>query len=107
HSHADHFSASHLFAPAEIAMSEHTRSERPGRRLRDGETIQVGTLSFKVIHTPGHTPDSICLYGEGVLFTGDTLLIGTTGRTDFEGSSPEELWDSLQKLKDLPDDVLV
>lgn len=111
HTHADHFSASHLMKSefeAQIGMSENTRSERVVRKLKGGETIQVGSLSLLVLETPGHTPDSICFYGEGVVFTGDTLFIGSSGRTDFPGASPEEQWESLHKvLNALPDATLV
>lgn len=107
HCHADHFSATHLFPAAQIAMSEKTRSERPTRKLKDGEWLEIGSLKLRVMHTPGHTRDGICLYGEGILFSGDTLLIGSTGRVDFGEASSEALWESLQKLKSLPDETLV
>ncbi|MDD3554143.1 MAG: MBL fold metallo-hydrolase [Deltaproteobacteria bacterium] len=73
-----------------------------------GETLQLGELSFQVIHTPGHTPGSVCLYGHGVLFTGDTLFVGAVGRTDLPGGSMEVLNRSLkERLAVLPDETIV
>ncbi|RPI35773.1 MAG: MBL fold metallo-hydrolase, partial [Nitrospiraceae bacterium] len=57
----------------------------PDIYLADGEEIDVGKLHFRVIQTPGHSPGGICLYGEGVIFTGDTIFAGSVGRTDFPG----------------------
>jgi len=64
-------------------------------RIGDGEMIVVGRLRVQVTHTPGHTADSMCLQVEDRLFTGDTLLIGATGRTDLPSGNPEALYDSL------------
>jgi len=70
------------------------------RYLKEGEEIGAGRIRLKVIHTPGHTPGSICLLGENFIFTGDTLFAGgATGRTDFPGGSPQEMERSLIKLK--------
>jgi len=77
-------------------------SPAPHRLVTDGEVIRIGQTGLTVIHTPGHTPGSICLYGEGNLFTGDTLFVGAVGRTDLKGGSFETLLDSLRKLLDLP-----
>lgn len=80
----------------------------PDMLLKDGEVIKVGELSFKVAHTPGHSPGGICLIGEGVAFTGDSLFNYGIGRTDFPGSSYEELMDSIRtRLLTLPDDTVV
>jgi len=81
------------------------RPLRPDRLLREGDVVQVGSLSLAVLHTPGHSPGSICLYErrEGVLFTGDTLFAGSIGRTDLPGSSFEDMVRSLARLMDLPD----
>jgi hydroxyacylglutathione hydrolase len=79
----------------------------PERTITDGETISVGRLSFKVIHTPGHTPGSICLYGENTLFTGDTLFKGSVGRTDLPGGDSELLYRSLKRLALLPAETRV
>ena len=76
---------------------------------REGDTVAVGPLTVKVIHTPGHTRGSVTLMveGEGVLFTGDTLFRGSMGRTDLPGGSYADLTASLKKLAALPGDYKV
>jgi hydroxyacylglutathione hydrolase len=66
--------------------------------LKDGDMIELDELSFKVIHTPGHTQGCICLLGHGVLFSGDTLFKHGIGRTDFPGASDKAMQESLKKL---------
>jgi len=63
--------------------------------VKDGDTLRLGSLVIKVIHTPGHTPDSICLLVDGKLLTGDTLFVGECGRTDLLGGSAEAMYHSL------------
>ncbi len=76
--------------------------------LKGGEAIDVGDLRFLVLHTPGHSPGGICLVGEGVVFSGDTLFNYGIGRYDFPGSSGQQLMDSIYtKLMVLPDDTKV
>jgi len=75
--------------------------------LEDGSIIKFGTETLKVMHTPGHTPGSICLVGEKIVFSGDTLFAGGIGRTDFPGGSISDMGDSLHKLTSLPDNLLV
>ncbi len=75
--------------------------------LREGDRIEIGSLMFEVLHTPGHSPGCICLYGEGIVFTGDTLFAGSVGRTDFLGGNLAQLKDSFRRLLRLPDDVRV
>jgi glyoxylase-like metal-dependent hydrolase (beta-lactamase superfamily II) len=80
----------------------------PDRLLKDGDEVALNGLSFTVIHTPGHTPGGICLLGEGVLFSGDTLFNYGIGRTDMPGGSYSQLMDSIRnKLMTLPDEVVV
>ena len=71
------------------------------------ESVSVSDLTFRVLHTPGHTPGSVCLICEDVIFSGDTLFAGTCGRTDFPGSDPKEMMYSLEKLAQLPGDYHV
>jgi glyoxylase-like metal-dependent hydrolase (beta-lactamase superfamily II) len=75
--------------------------------LDEGSLIQFGNESLKVMHTPGHTPGSICLVGDRLVFTGDTLFAGGIGRTDFPGGSDSDMKMSLLKLQSLPDYFLI
>jgi len=78
------------------------------RLLKGGDNINVGDLHFLVLHTPGHTPGGICLLGQGVVFTGDTLFNYGIGRTDLPGGSHNQLMNSIHtKLMVLPDDTIV
>jgi len=80
----------------------------PERLLRDGDSLDVGGLHFEVLHTPGHTPGGICLLGEGVVFSGDTLFNYGIGRTDLPGGSYHRLVESIRsRLLTLPDDTVV
>lgn len=73
----------------------------------EGKTVQVGKLRFSVLETPGHTPGSVCLRCENVLFSGDTLFAGSYGRTDFPGSSPADMRKSLSRLAAIPENCTV
>jgi len=98
HTHADHFSASQSLArQLGVPVVMHRASPAPfvDMRVDDGEMIAVGQLRLEVIHTPGHTRDSICLALPDRLLTGDTLLIGGTGRTDLPTGDADALYDSL------------
>lgn len=77
--------------------------------LKDGEELSVGTIRLKVIETPGHTPGSICIVDESdrALFTGDTLFIGDCGRADLPGGDIIALYHSIQRIKALPNDLIV
>jgi glyoxylase-like metal-dependent hydrolase (beta-lactamase superfamily II) len=76
--------------------------------LEDGDEVSVGLLRLKVIHTPGHTPGSICLYAPGHLFSGDTLFAGSVGRTDLPEGDARALQASIRdRLAQLPDDTAV
>lgn len=80
----------------------------PDRLLKDGDGIDIGDLHFTVLHTPGHTPGGICLLGEGVVFSGDTLFNYSIGRADLPGGNPSQLIDSIHnRLMVLADDTLV
>ncbi len=72
-------------------------------KLRDGDILKIGTLRFELIHTPGHTAGSSCLYepGEKLLFTGDTVFKGTVGRTDLPTGSRTQLAESIRRLEGL------
>ncbi len=98
HTHADHFSATKALArQLGLPVVMHRASPAPfvDMRIGDGEMIVLGKLRLQALHTPGHTADSMCLQVEDRVFTGDTLLIGGTGRTDLPSGDPSALYDSL------------
>lgn len=98
HTHADHFSAAReLGRVLNAKVVTHRLSSAPYAdfRLCDGEILRVGEMRLTAMHTPGHTRDSMCVVAEDRVFTGDTLLIGGTGRTDLPTGDPEALHDSL------------
>lgn len=81
---------------------------RAERVLRDGDRLGLGDHGLEVLHTPGHSPGSICVYTPGHLFTGDTLFVGGVGRTDLPGASAAELARSLQqRILPLPGDTRI
>lgn len=76
--------------------------------LQDSDVIQIGAVHLKVLHTPGHTPGSVCLYTEGHVFTGDTIFVGAVGRTDLPGGSMKQLVSSIhEKIYTLPGNTVV
>jgi hydroxyacylglutathione hydrolase len=75
--------------------------------LNEEETLKLGEITFDVIHTPGHTPGGICLHAAGNLFTGDTLFVGDSGRTDLAGGDRSILGKSIRRLMKLPDHTVV
>ena len=76
--------------------------------VKDGDEISVGDVTLKVIHTPGHSPGGICLLGDSNLFTGDTLFVGSIGRTDLPGASMSQFMNSINKrLLTLPIETIV
>lgn len=80
----------------------------PDHMLSDGQDLEIAGVGLKVIHTPGHTPGSICLYTPGMLFSGDTLFRGSVGRTDLPGGDYGRLLRSItHRLLTLPDDTVV
>jgi glyoxylase-like metal-dependent hydrolase (beta-lactamase superfamily II) len=111
HTHADHFSAGRALAQrfgAPLVMDRLAPEPHTDLRLDDGDMLAVGNLRLRALHTPGHTRDSMCLVMDDRVFTGDTLLIGGTGRTDLPTGDPHELYESLfEKLLKLPPETLV
>jgi len=79
----------------------------PDLLVKDGDEIKLGALLFRVLHTPGHSPGGACLFGEGVVITGDTLFAGSVGRTDFHGGDMTMLKQSFGRLLALPPDTKV
>lgn len=98
HTHADHFSAARQLGEmlgVPVVMHRESPAAFATMRLDDGDMLAIGQLRVRAIHTPGHTRDSMCLVTEDRVFTGDTLLIGATGRTDLPTGDPDALYDSL------------
>ena len=111
HIHADHVTgASKLKQVTNCAtvMGEHTLAETVEIKVKDNEIIDIDNLKIKSIYTPGHTSDSYSFLLNNYLFTGDTLLINGTGRTDFQNGSSEDAYNSLfNKILKLPEETLV
>ena len=111
HTHADHFSAARQIKESlGIPAVMHRESMAPyaDMRLDDGDMLIVGDIRIRALHTPGHTSDSMCLVLDDRVFTGDTLLIGGTGRTDLPTGDPDALYDSLfDKLLKLDPEIQV
>ena len=105
HTHADHLSGSRAvkdLTGARMIMTAHATAPCVDQHVVDGEAWKLGELPISVLETPGHTEDSMCLYVGEHVFTGDVLLNGGAGRTDFPGGSAASCWKSLQRLKQLP-----
>jgi hydroxyacylglutathione hydrolase len=129
HSHVDHVAGNHAVQqatgapiaiheaeaqdlrnphPAMLAMFNAKASPPAALLLKDGDKIAFGKESVQVIHTPGHSPGSICLSWPGYVITGDTLFVGGVGRTDLPGGSYEVLQSSIRsKLFALPENTIV
>jgi glyoxylase-like metal-dependent hydrolase (beta-lactamase superfamily II) len=110
HTHADHNSACKVLRErhgVKVVMHRATDAPFVDLRVDEGEEIKFGLLSLKVIYTPGHTQDAMCLLSKDRIFTGDTLLIGGCGRTDLPGGDADKQYDSLSKLKALGDHIRV
>jgi glyoxylase-like metal-dependent hydrolase (beta-lactamase superfamily II)/rhodanese-related sulfurtransferase len=111
HTHADHFSGAQALRErlgAPIVMHRNSHAPYVDLHVEDGHSLPLGPLRITVLHTPGHTADSMAIVIEDRVFTGDTLLIGGTGRSDLPSGDPDELYDSLfGKLLALPDETLV
>jgi hydroxyacylglutathione hydrolase len=109
HGHYDHTSGSHeLHVRYGAPLALHRASTvQPDIALDDEQDLELGALRLKVIHTPGHTDDSICLYVSGAVFTGDTLFVGKVGGTDFAEGARLQFESLHRKLLSLPHDTLV
>lgn len=110
HGHGDHTAGDEVlryqFDAKKVAHK--LAVDRPDIGVDDGNVLMVGRVRLKVIYTPGHTPDGICLLVDGkLLLTGDTLFVGECGRTDMPGGDARKLYESFKKLLKLDDAVLV
>ena len=111
HIHADHITAASKLKDktnCTTIMGEHTPSDVVEIKVKDNEIIYVDKLEIKVIYTPGHTKDSYSFLMDDYLFSGDTLLINGTGRTDFQGGNSEDSYNSIfNRLLKLPEETLL
>ena len=110
HHHPDHVFDNERLAnetSAKVAAHELSRV-RKDIVLRDGDTVPLGGLRIKVVHTPGHSPDSSCFIVGGRVFTGDCLFVGDCGRVDLPGSDVDQMYDSLfHRVRKMDDDLIV
>ena len=111
HLHADHITATGSLqkkTSCQIAMGSRTKAKQVNLSLEDKEEIKIGDLKLQALYTPGHTDDSYSFLLDDKIFTGDTLLIRGTGRTDFQNGNSEEQYKSLfEKILLLPEDTNV
>jgi len=109
HHHFDHTLGNEAMAKEyEAKIVQHESSTlKHDISLKDGQKIKFGNSELTVIHTPGHSKDSICLVGDGKIFTGDTLFVGNCGRVDLPGGSAKELYHSLFDVLAIMDGSLV
>ena len=111
HIHADHISAMAELkerTQCQTIMGEHSKSEVVSLKVKDNEKISIDGVNLEALYTPGHTDDSYCFVMQDRIFTGDTLLINGTGRTDFQNGSSSEAYDSLFNIVlKLPEETLV
>ena len=110
HSHGDHTAGNEEIKKkfgARVVAHKLSKTKKDASVV-DGDTLRLGKVTIKIIHTPGHSLDSICLLVDGKVLTGDTLFIGECGRTDFGDGSPEDMYHSLfDKLVKLDDKIEV
>ena len=111
HTHFDHVLGNEQVAEvtgAKIIQHENSKLQKD-IAVKDGDTIEVGSIKMKVMYTPGHSKDSMCLIlDDQLIFTGDTLFVGNCGRTDLPGSDPAEMYHSLfDKLAGLDEKLVV
>ncbi len=111
HGHYDHaVGLAHYDVPVYLSRAEaafYTPRTKQIVRTADGATIALGEHTIECLHAPGHTPGCQCFFVEGNLFTGDVLFVDAVGRTDLPGGSSEVMFRSLQRIKELPDAVMV
>ena len=111
HIHADHVTGAGKLrdkTKCVTIMGEHTPTDAVEVKVKDDEIIKLDKLNFRAIYTPGHTSDSFCFLMDKCLFSGDTLLINGTGRTDFQNGSSADAYNSIfNRLLKLPDDTLL
>lgn len=112
HVHADHITGNaflqEAFPQAQVGLSEKANVKFPHISLKDGSVLKVGEIEIQTLFTPGHTSESISFLVDGNrLLTGDTMFIGSCGRTDFQAGDSKLMYQSLKRLASLPRETLV
>ena len=110
HTHFDHIMGNdHISEITKAEIIQHEKStQKKERSVVDHENISIGELDLEVLYTPGHSEDSICLIvNKESIITGDTLFVGNCGRVDLPGSNHEKMYDSLSKVANLDDSLVV
>ena len=110
HHHFDHTLGNEgMIKSTNAKIIQHEKSElKHDVAVKDGDVIEFGNSKLTVLHTPGHSKDSMCLIGDGKIFSGDTLFVGNCGRIDLPGGSAKELYHSLfDVLYSLNDDLVL
>ena len=111
HIHADHVTGAGKLrdkTKCVTIMGEHTPTDAVEVKVKDDEIIKLDKLNFRALYTPGHTSDSFCFLMDNYLFSGDTLLINGTGRTDFQNGNSEDAYNSIfNRLLKLPEETLL
>lgn len=92
---------------AELYGMDFDAAPPPDREFTDGETLNLGDLTFEVMHAPGHSPGHVVIHGHGIAFVGDCLFAGSIGRTDLPASKGADLEKSLERITSLPEDTIV
>ena len=94
--------------PIAAAFGYSVSEIKEGGYLNEGDIVKIGKTEFTILHCPGHSPDSLCFYSDGVLIGGDVIFRGSLGRTDLPGGSTEQLMNSItEKIYDLPEDTII
>lgn len=110
HTHVDHVSTTRELAAEHgcpLVMCVRSQSPRATLRLRDGDRLALGEHELTAWQCPGHTRDMLVLVGAGRLFSGDTLFVGSCGRSDLPGGDHRDQWRTLRRLMTLPDETIV
>ncbi len=111
HIHADHVTGAGKLrdkTKCVTIMGEHTPTDAVEVKVKDDEIIKLDKLNFRALYTPGHTSDSFCFLMDNYLFSGDTLLINGTGRTDFQNGNSKDAYNSIfKRLLKLPEETLL
>lgn len=110
HAHFDHIDGNLAMREktgAQIVMHESSKAKKD-IGVRDGDVLDIGKIKLRFIHTPGHSPESMCIIvNDFALITGDTLFIGECGRVDLPGGDPEKLYESFERIRQLDPELIV